>query len=385
MNNLFHDFGRQIALLLASLLLHSGLLAADFATLKQKLTELEELRKIGALTEAEYNELKAKWLKELAPPGGGSDVEEKPKVTFYCAYDGRAITGLEADNYLSKSYSESATISEAVKEILDAVNLAPNFVIQASARVKDNAVALQQGPYRYILYDPQFFEKVKSATGRNWSLYSILAHELGHHLNGHSLLPGGSRPDLELQADEYSGAVMAQLGASLEDAQAAMRLISGESDSATHPGKARRLGAIKKGFDKAAKGGSPNPKKPKAAEVEESEAQPTGKKPCVHRIPCQHFQPGSCVHQIMCVHQAPCTHQTPCAHTSNCTHIVPCQHPVLTPFGVQPAHAGDQLHAYDQLHPYDLLHSADAAHPFDVRHPNGDPLHDEDVQHPEGD
>lgn len=355
---------------------HAATHAADFEAVKQKLTQLEELRKLGALSEAEYNELKAKWLKELEPNAKRDEVADAAKVTFYCAYDGRAITGLESEDYLGKRYSETASIAEAVKEILDAVNLAPNFVIQASERFKDNAVALQQGHYRYILYDPQFFNKVKSATGRNWSLYSILAHELGHHLNGHSLLPGGSRPNLELEADEYSGAVMALLGASLEDAQAAMRLISGDSDSPTHPGKAKRLAAIQRGFEK---------RKPVPPQEPARPAPPTtGKKPCVHRIPCQHSS-GNCTHQIPCLHQAPCLHQIPCQHTFACAHVVPCQHPVLTPFGVQPAHAGDQLHPYDQLHPNDTLHQADAAHAFDLQHPNGDPLHDEDVQHPEGD
>jgi hypothetical protein len=80
---------------------------------------------------------------------------------------------------------------------------------------------------------------------------SILAHEVGHHLNGHTLLGTGSTPNLELEADEFSGFVMRKLGASLAEAQAAIKLIGSERASKTHPGRAQRLASILHGWDHA--------------------------------------------------------------------------------------------------------------------------------------
>ncbi len=81
-----------------------------------------------------------------------------------------------------------------------------------------------------------------------WASLSILAHEVGHHLNGHSLIPGGSRPSLELQADKFSGFILAKIGASLEEAQSAINAIVSENGSTTHPGKSARLAAIANGW-----------------------------------------------------------------------------------------------------------------------------------------
>ena len=58
---------------------------------------------------------------------------------------------------------------------------------------------------------------------------SILAHEIGHHVNGHTLgekeTTLSESRQMELEADEYSGLYMFKLGASLSQAQEAIRLI----------------------------------------------------------------------------------------------------------------------------------------------------------------
>ena len=136
-----------------------------------------------------------------------------------------------------------------MKELVDAVGAAPNFVVRAGG--VPNAAAVIQGTDRYIVYNPQFIQQIKDKTRSNWSIYSILAHELGHHFNGHTLLPGGSRPDLELQADEFSGHLMFTMGATLEQAEQAMKTLSPLEDGPTHPGRNKRLAAIEKGWSKA--------------------------------------------------------------------------------------------------------------------------------------
>jgi Zn-dependent protease with chaperone function len=81
---------------------------------------------------------------------------------------------------------------------------------------------------------------------------ALLAHEVGHHLNGHTLRRGGSKPALELEADEFAGYILGQLGATLQQSQNVMNYIAKDEASSTHPSRSSRMLAIEKGWDKAA-------------------------------------------------------------------------------------------------------------------------------------
>ena len=80
---------------------------------------------------------------------------------------------------------------------------------------------------------------------------SILAHEIGHHLSGHTITKKGSNPNDELEADKYSGFVLYKLGASLSDATYAIRELGSENGSSTHPPKSERIRAISQGWNEA--------------------------------------------------------------------------------------------------------------------------------------
>ena len=75
-------------------------------------------------------------------------------------------------------------------------------------------------------------------------------------------MSGGSRPDLELQADKFSGFVCAKLGATLQQAQAAMNSIASTSGSSTHPPKSARIEAIALGWNQGNSGSKPNTPQP---------------------------------------------------------------------------------------------------------------------------
>lgn len=141
----------------------------------------------------------------------------------------------------------------ALKLITDAAGLALNFKILASN--VPNAAAAIFNNQRYILYNQTFMYNIAERINY-WASISILAHEVGHHLNGHSLLPGGSRPSIELEADKFSGFILAKLGASLEEAQSAINTLVSEQGSLTHPGRSARLAAIASGWYNA--GGNNN-------------------------------------------------------------------------------------------------------------------------------
>jgi hypothetical protein len=93
-----------------------------------------------------------------------------------------------------------------------------------------------------IAYNPQFMSEVRAATANNdWAPISIMAHEIGHHLSGHTIMPGGSQPPTELEADKFSGFVLYKMGAMLADAQKAMNTLVPEADGKTHPGRGKRV------------------------------------------------------------------------------------------------------------------------------------------------
>jgi TPR repeat protein len=148
--------------------------------------------------------------------------------------------------------------ADNIDDMLDILGLFKNFVIVECPNI-NNAIAkniISEGglKIRYILYDPMFFEKMNERTATNWAAKSILAHEIGHHLNGHALNNIGSTHQFEIEADEFSGFVLGKMGASLEEALSAINSLSYEKATKTHPAKMDRLASIEKGWQSAKKG-----------------------------------------------------------------------------------------------------------------------------------
>ncbi|MBX0332501.1 membrane-binding protein [Pontibacter sp. HSC-14F20] len=138
---------------------------------------------------------------------------------------------------------------DVIGEIIDVIGLKPRFEVRA-ANIENAAAVIYNGK-RYILYNEHFLDAINNAVHTDWAGVSILAHEIGHHLNGHTLSRQGSNHADELEADEFSGFVLRKMGAGLEEAQAAIKVLSDERSSATHPGRSYRLAAISKGWDNA--------------------------------------------------------------------------------------------------------------------------------------
>ena len=153
-----------------------------------------------------------------------------------------------------KSSANFTTVSEAkniIAEIIAVIGLKQNFEVMVGD--VDKAAAVISNSKRYILYNPDFINRLNTAAGNRWASVSILAHETGHHLNGHTLEKIGSQPDKELEADEFSGFVLRRMGATLKEAQAAMKIAADYKKSLTHPGKEDRLIAIALGWNTADK------------------------------------------------------------------------------------------------------------------------------------
>ena len=153
--------------------------------------------------------------------------------------------------FATPAQAQSApSTTNVLQEITDVVGLKARFELRATRDI-DNAAAVVYDGKRYLLYNPDFLAAVNRAGHTDWAGISILAHEMGHHLNGHTLRGGGSQPADELEADEFSGFVLRKLGASLAQAQAAMAAVADDQGSSTHPGRSPRLAAIGQGWQRA--------------------------------------------------------------------------------------------------------------------------------------
>lgn len=164
----------------------------------------------------------------------------------------RSIHSQQKSQYDTKASTSFASEGEArnyVAEIISVVGLKANFELQASDI--PNAAAVIYSGKRYVLYNPTFINNLTKTAGNKWAAISILAHEVGHHLNGHTLENIGSHPAIELEADEFSGFVLRRMGATLVEAQQAMQIAADYKRSSTHPGKTERLVAIAGGWNNA--------------------------------------------------------------------------------------------------------------------------------------
>ncbi len=154
-----------------------------------------------------------------------------------------AQQSLTVTNFTSVSEARSV-----INDIMEAVNVQQNFKIVSTTQI-DNAAAVMYQNKRYILYNPTFITQLDNTANDKWASVSVIGHEIGHHVLGHTLDDRGSQLPKELAADKFSGLVLKRLGASLSQAQAAMRLIGSPYATATHPGERERLAAIAKGWN----------------------------------------------------------------------------------------------------------------------------------------
>lgn len=167
----------------------------------------------------------------------------------------RICTAIQGNNFVSEKSAD-----EALTKILSVIGASKRFVLQECSNI-NNAVALTFNGVRYIMYDPEFMSELKDSS--DWTNMYILAHEVGHHINGHSvdviLSSNGMGEETslstkriqELEADEFAGFVLGRLGATLSQTQSVMKTISSDGDDSysTHPSRSKRLSAIKRGFE----------------------------------------------------------------------------------------------------------------------------------------
>jgi len=161
-----------------------------------------------------------------------------------CSYNGHT----SRDDIYGFAASKDAVAF--IDSICGKVGLPPNFITMAANVPNAAAVIDDDSNQRLVLYSEVFMAEITKRAKTDWAGMSILAHEVGHHLSGHTLIPGGSRPPTELEADKFSGFIVARMGGTLDDATAVMKLVPPEG-SETHPPRSARLEAIAAGWRSA--------------------------------------------------------------------------------------------------------------------------------------
>jgi hypothetical protein len=159
------------------------------------------------------------------------------------------------ENCTHKSITDSSLIKKnsmqgMLQQILNVVGITNDLELKEANVL--NIEAKISHKKRYILYNPSFITDLNNTAKDKWSVIALLAHEVGHHLKGHTIHRGGSKPKLELEADEFAGFVLNKLGATVKQAQNVMYFIAKTEASKTHPSRGLRLSAIEKGWNKAA-------------------------------------------------------------------------------------------------------------------------------------
>jgi hypothetical protein len=138
----------------------------------------------------------------------------------------------------------------AVRMITQHSGLSPNFVVRENLEVK-TAIAFIKSRKRYIEYNPDIISGIVDSSHTDWAAVSILAHEIAHHFLGHTLDPTRISPGDELACDKYSGFILQRMGATEEEAVAAITIAGTTKATSSHPPRQARIEAISQGWQES--------------------------------------------------------------------------------------------------------------------------------------
>lgn len=137
---------------------------------------------------------------------------------------------------------------QIVQQIVRVTSVKYSFKIKEGS-VKNIEASISRRK-RVITYNPEYLGALSTVSGSRWTVIALFAHEIGHHLHGHTLGRGGSKPSLEIEADEFAGYVLGRMGAALDESTLVMNYIANTRGSRTHPPRADRITAITRGWNR---------------------------------------------------------------------------------------------------------------------------------------
>ena len=177
------------------------------------------------------------------------------KLSFACNFFGSSANYEPVPASEVSDENAEKWMNELVARITSVVGLRNRFRLVALQNFNNCAAVCfnnETGQERFIQFDRQFLENFQKRTNNKWFVTGVLAHELGHHFNGHSLDGIGSRPDKEIEADEFAGFILQKLGAKENEAESIFSFLNETDGPPTHPIKSKRYAAVSRGWNSAA-------------------------------------------------------------------------------------------------------------------------------------
>lgn len=171
----------------------------------------------------------------------------------YSQYSVCGLTDVQIkQNFINCLKKKENVTNHIIDKITEEIGIASSFTY-IPCRETYNAAAVIN-PFnnnaRYIVYDDLYFSKIY-ANNKYASLF-IIAHEIGHHINGHTIRKDNNiseKQRAELEADYFAGFIMFKFGAKEKDI---IDVINGfpnpKTDYESHPKNAKRLEYALKGY-----------------------------------------------------------------------------------------------------------------------------------------
>ena len=169
-----------------------------------------------------------------------------------------SISDIERYNIESclSTYNEAkleSTNQKAIDNILKTIGISNANFITKSCKDIYNAIAYYDSynKIRYIAVDEKFVYNL-NPKNYQWTSIFVLAHEIAHHLNGHTIMYVKNNKELrqqELDCDKFAGFVIRKLGGSIENLKKAVKSIPHpKDDTGTHPINEKRLASALDGY-----------------------------------------------------------------------------------------------------------------------------------------
>jgi len=176
-------------------------------------------------------------------------------------HDARSMRSFHgAGAHIRRSFKSDAEADSVLRRVLAAAGLSgmeDRIILRASAETSNAEAFVEKkdgAEERLIFYNAVFMQDIAAKTQNYWSMVAILAHEVGHHVRFHTVLPGREH-EFELEADYQAGFILRRMGATLAETQSAFRTFP-VAATASHPGRDQRLQMVTLGWTDGGGGSS---------------------------------------------------------------------------------------------------------------------------------
>ena len=166
---------------------------------------------------------------------------------------GLSIVATQANKDVKEDFSV-AQLRNVVDEVSIATGIKAEIVFEKIDEKWNNAAITKESSGYKLIYTQSFLDSLRKSTRTNWTIYSVVAHEIGHIALGHFDSPPSSsseRKKQELDADAWSGMALKKLGATLTEALAAYQAMPPSTDP-DFPSQQERLEATQRGWSSVA-------------------------------------------------------------------------------------------------------------------------------------